>query len=261
MSVSFDFGDSVVLVTGASGALGSAVCETFADAGATVAAADVVAPDDEDAELDAGERIDFYEGDFTDEADVERVVSEIVDDHGGLDYLINVAGTWRGGTPVAETDADTFDFLFDVNLKTTFLAAKHALPHLRESSSEGGGGGDGAGDDGDGGAGDGDDARGAIVSVSARASLEGGEGDAPYRASKAGVRLLTESIAEEEKGAVRANAVMPSVIDTPANREMMPDADHDAWVDPADIAETMLALCSDATSVTSGAAVPVYGEA
>ena len=242
MSVSFDFSGDVALVTGASGALGSAVCEEFADAGATVAAADVVAPDEDDALLDTDrERIDFYEGDFTDEADVERVVAEVVDDHGGLDYLANVAGTWRGGSPVAETDADTFDFLFDVNLKTAFLASKHALPHLRESGS--------------------DDEQGAIVSVSARSSLEGGEGDSLYRASKAGVRLLTESVAEEESGDVRANAVMPSVIDTPANREMMPDADHDKWVDPADIAETVLVLCSDATAVTSGAAVPVYGEA
>ncbi|WP_137287382.1 SDR family oxidoreductase [Halorussus salinisoli] len=235
MSVSFDFTDRVALVTGASGALGSAVCEAFADAGATVAAADVVAPDDEDAHLDTGDAIDFYEGDFTDEDDVARVVSEVVDDHGRFDYLANIAGTWRGGTPVAETDADTFDFLFDVNLKTAFLASKHALPHLR-------------------------DGNGSIVSVSARSSLEGGEGDGLYRASKAGVRLLTETIAEEEKGEVRANAVMPSVIDTPANREMMPDADHEKWVAPADIAETILALCSDATGVTSGAAVPVYGE-
>jgi len=237
MSVNFDFSDDVALVTGAGGALGSAVCRAFADAGATVAAADVVAPDDEDAELDADrERIPFYEGDSTDESDVERVVSEVADDHGGLDYLANIAGTWRGGTPIEETDAETFDFLFDVNLKTMFLASKHALAHLR-------------------------DAEGSIVSVSARSSLEGGEGDGPYRASKAGVRLLTETIAEENAGEVRANAVMPSVIDTPATREMMPDANHETWIDPADIAETMLVLCSDATGVTSGAAVPVYGEA
>jgi NAD(P)-dependent dehydrogenase (short-subunit alcohol dehydrogenase family) len=237
MSISFDFTEEVTLVTGASGALGSAVCEAFADAGATVAAADVVAPDAEAAQLDADrDRIEFYEGDFTDESEVERVVSEVVADHGGLDYLANIAGTWRGGTPIEETDADTFDFLFDVNLKTMFLASKHALPHLRS-------------------------AEGSIVSVSARSSLEGGEGDGPYRASKAGVRLLTETIAEENSGEVRANAVMPSIIDTPANREMMPDADHEKWVAPADIAETILVLCSDATGVTSGAAVPVYGEA
>lgn len=236
MSVEFDFDGTVALVTGASGALGSAVARTFRDAGATVAAADVVTPDDEDALLDPKGDIEFYEGDFTDEEEVARVVAKVVDEHGRLDYLANIAGTWRGGTPVDETEADTFDFLFDVNLKTMFLASKHAIPHLRETE-------------------------GSIVSVSARSSLEGGEGDGVYRASKAGVRLLTETIAEENLGTVRANAVMPSVIDTPANREMMPDSDHDSWVEPDQIARVVSFLCSDAAEVTSGAAVPVYGEA
>ena len=94
-----------------------------------------------------------------------------------------------------------------------------------------------------------------------RSSLEGGEGDGIYRASKAGVRLLTETIAEENLGTVRANAIMPSVIDTPTNREMMPDSDHSKWVDPADIADVVMFLCSGEAGVTSGAAVPVYGEA
>ncbi|WP_158056280.1 SDR family oxidoreductase [Halorussus halophilus] len=241
MSATFEYADQTVLVTGASGALGSAVCQTFADTGATVAATDVVEPDDDSAALDpaASERIHFYQGDFTDESEVERVVSEVADDHGGIDALVNVAGTWKGGSPIEDTDVDTFDLLLDVNLKTMFLASKHALPHLKERDGQ----------------------QGAIVSVSARASLEGGEGDGPYRASKAGVRLLTETIAEENEGVVRANAVMPSVIDTPANREMMPDADHETWVAPEDIAEVMLFLCSESASVTSGAAVPVYGEA
>jgi len=242
MSADFDFSGDVVLVTGAGGALGSAVCEAFDDAGATVCGADIVSPDSEDFLLDPS-LVDFYQGDFTDEDDVTDVFEAIADDHGGLDYLANVAGTWRGGDPIDETDADTFDFLFDVNLKTMFLASKHAIPHLRDS-----GGSD-------------DENGGAIVSISARSSLEGGEGDGLYRATKAGVRLLTETIAEENLGEVRANAVMPSVIDTPMNREMMPDADHDEWVDPGEIADVILFLCSDASSVTSGAAVPVYGEA
>lgn len=235
MTVEFDFGGDVVLVTGVGGALGSAVARAFDEAGATVCGADVVEPDDDEFMLDP-DRLDFYRADFTDEADVERAVDEIVDAHGGIDALCNVAGTWRGGDPIHETDVDTFDFLLDVNLKTMFLASKHALPYLRERE-------------------------GAVLSVSARSSLEGGEGDGPYRASKAGVRLLTETIAAENEGVVRANAVMPSVIDTSANREMMPDADHEKWVDPADIAEVVMFLCSDAASVTSGAAVPVYGEA
>lgn len=234
MTVEFDFSGRVALVTGACGALGSAVCEAFRDAGAAVVATDVVDVESEDSLLRVGDGIHFYQGDFTDEADVERVVREAVFDHGRLDFLLNVAGTWRGGAPVDETDASQFDLLFDVNLKTAFLASKHALPHLREHE-------------------------GAIVSVSARSSLEGGEGDALYRASKAGVRLLTESIAAENTGVVRANAVMPSVLDTPMNREMMTPKPE--WVAPGDVARVMLFLCSDAAAVTSGAAVPVYGEA
>ncbi|QIO22594.1 SDR family oxidoreductase [Haloarcula sp. JP-L23] len=236
MSVTFDMGGEVALVTGVGGALGSAVANAFLEAGATVCGADVVEPDSEDFQLSDPDRIHFHRGDFTDEDDVSSVVETVVDEHGRLDYLLNIAGTWRGGDPIHETEVDTFDFLFDVNLKTMFLASKHALPHLQETG-------------------------GAIVSVSARSSLEGGEGDGIYRATKAGVRLLTETIAEENLGTVRANAVMPSVIDTPMNREMMPDSDFEKWVDPADIAATMVFLCSDAASVTSGAAVPVYGEA
>lgn len=234
MNASFDFDGRVAMVTGACGALGSAVCEAFHDAGASVVACDVVPADGEDSLLDVRDGIHFVQADFTDESAVEGAVGEAIAEFGRLDFLLNVAGTWRGGDPVHETDADQFDFLFDVNLKTAFLASKHALPHLQKSE-------------------------GAIVSVSARSSLEGGEGDALYRATKAGVRLLTESIAEENLGTVRANAVMPSVLDTPMNREMMTPKDE--WVDPADVAQVMCFLCSDAAQVTSGAAVPVYGEA
>jgi NAD(P)-dependent dehydrogenase (short-subunit alcohol dehydrogenase family) len=235
MAVDYDFDGAVVLVTGAAGALGSSIAEAFDAAGATVCAADIVDPGSDDVSVDRS-RVDYYQGDFTDEAVVEETVEAVVDSHGRLDALCNIAGTWRGGTPIDETEADTFDFLFDLNLKTMFLASKHAIPHLRETE-------------------------GAIVSVSARSSLEGGEGDGIYRASKAGVRILTETIAEENLGSVRANAIMPSVIDTPMNREMMPDSDHSKWVDPAEIADVVMFLCSAEAGVTSGAAVPVYGEA
>ncbi len=231
-----DFDGAVVLVTGVGGALGSAVATRFDEAGATVCGLDIMSPDHEDFLLAETDRIDFYQTDATDEDDVTTTVESLVDTHGRLDVVANIAGTWAGGDPIDDTDVDTFEFVFDVNLKTMFLVSKHAIPHLRETE-------------------------GSIVSVSARASLEGGEGDGPYRASKAGVRLLTETIAEENRGTVRANAIMPSVIDTPMNRDMMPDADVETWVDPADIADVILFLCSDAADVMSGAAVPVYGEA
>lgn len=235
MSVTFDFDDQVVVVTGASGALGSAVAAEFSAADATVCAVDVREPDAEDALLDP-ELVEFYEADLTEEAAVAETIGSVVDRYGRLDHLCNIAGTWRGGDPLDETDADLFDLLFDVNLRTMFLASKHAIPHVREAG-------------------------GSILSVSARSSLEGGTGDGLYRASKAGVRLLTETIAEENRGELRANAVLPSVIDTPANREAMPDADASKWVQPEAIARVVAFLCSDAAGVTSGAAVPVYGEA
>jgi NAD(P)-dependent dehydrogenase (short-subunit alcohol dehydrogenase family) len=234
MDVTFDFDGRVALVTGVAGALGSAVAETFAAAGATVAGTDRRDPSETDTQLEPG-TVDFYQADLTEEAQVAETVAAVLEEHGRLDFLLNVAGTWKGGSPIHETDLETFELVFDVNLRTMFLASKYAIPHLQETE-------------------------GAIVSVSAKSSLEGGTGDGPYRASKAGVRLLTETIAEEQRGTVRANAVMPSIIDTPANRAMLPDADHDDWVPPRDIGLTMAALCSDATSVTSGAAVPVYGE-
>lgn len=236
MSAAIDLSDRVVLVTGAAGALGSAVADAFTDAGAITIGADVVAMDSGESLLDPDAVAGFMQADFTDPDATAEAIDDLIDTHDRLDHLVNIAGTWMGGDPIEETDPDTFDALVDINLKTMFLASKYALPHLQE-------------------------ANGAVVSVSARSSLQGGSGDGIYRATKAGVRLLTESIAEENRGTVRANAIMPSVIDTPMNREMMSDADHGRWVDPSDIADVILWLCSDGASVTSGAAVPVYGEA
>ena len=234
MGVEFDFSDRVAVVTGSCGALGSAVATAFADAGATVAACDIVDIDAEGSLLEPRDDIAFYRADFTDDAVVADTIDRILSDHGRIDCLLNIAGTWRGCDPVEETDVDLYETLFDVNLKTMFLATKHALPSLQDTG-------------------------GAVVSVSARSGTEGGAGDGLYRATKASVRIMTETIAEENLGTVRANCVMPSVLDTPMNREMMTPSDE--WVDPADVAEVILFLCSDAASVTSGAAVPVYGEA
>lgn len=231
MHTTVEASDDVVLITGVGGALGSAVAESFLDAGATVCGVDVRGPDDADFLFDRPDRIDFFQGDLTDERRVEAVVDAIVEEHGGLDALAAIAGTWAGGTPIAETELGTVETLFEVNLVTTFLAAKHCLGPLGDGS-------------------------GAIVTVAAESSLSGGSGDGPYRAAKAGVRLLTESIAAEEDS-VRANAILPSVIDTPANRAAMPDADRDSWVAPAHIARVVRVLCSETFGPTTGATIPV----
>lgn len=230
MDVAFDLTDDTVLITGAAGSLGTAVVDAFTTAGARVIGLDIAEPDEWSG---TGE---FYTADLTDDAIAEEAMNSVLADAGTLDSLVTIAGTWKGGTPIEDTTVETFDSVFDINLKTMFLAAKYALPALQR------------------------DGGGAIVSVSARSGLEGGSGDGPYRASKAGVRILTETIADENQGTVRANSIMPSIIDTPMNRDMMPDADHDSWVDPAEIAEVICWLCSDGATVTSGAAIPVYGD-
>lgn len=228
MHLTLEATDAVVLVTGAGGALGGAVAATLLDAGATVCGVDVIEPESWSIDPD---RLDVYTGDLTDEATVESVLAGVIDTHDRLDAVAAIAGTWAGGSPVAETDIETFERLVAVNLRTTFLTAKHAIPHLRASE-------------------------GALVTVASESSLTGGAGDASYRAAKAGVRLLTESIAAEEPDC-RANAILPGVIDTPANREAMPDADRSGWVDPDAIAAVVAALCADAFGVCSGATIPV----
>lgn len=233
-STQYDFSGSVALVTGAAGALGSAVSEAFRDAGATVAAIDRSDPDEEEILLDLTDRISYYQADLADEPTVSSTVDRIIDDHGRADVLANIVGTWRGGHPIHETEQRQFDLLVDVNLRTMFLTSKHAIPHLQETN-------------------------GSIISVASRSSLKGGANDGPYRAAKAGVRILTESIAAELLGTVRANVVLPSTMDTPMNRAMMDPKEE--WVDPADVAEVILFLASDAATVTSGASVPVYGQA
>jgi NAD(P)-dependent dehydrogenase (short-subunit alcohol dehydrogenase family) len=185
MSSGFGFGKRVVLITGASGALGSAVGDAFAEAGATVCDSNRSEP--EQGLFAADGAGSFYRGDFTDAERVESVIEAVVADHGGLDVLCNIAGTWRGGQPIEGTSAEEFDFLFNVDCKSALLASKHAIPYASVRTGERR---ERLRDERDG-------EPGAIVSVSAKSSLSGGEGDGPYRISKAGVRLLTETIAAE----------------------------------------------------------------
>lgn len=237
MAITYNFSDKVVLVTGGSGALGTATVETFRDANATVCmSARSVPKEGRGARILRDDQVNYYPADFTEENEVEEVFEDIQREHGYIDVLCSFIGAWRGGTPIDQTEINSFEFVMDVNLKTMFLAAKHAIPSLRKTN-------------------------GSIVSVSAQSSLQGGNGDGPYRVSKAGVRLLTETIAKENRGDLRANAIMPSIIDTPDNREMLPQADYSRWPTPGEIADVVAFLCSDEATVTNGATVPVYGEA
>src|SRR6266545_888492 len=154
-----------------------------------------------------------------------------------LRAVVNLVGGYAGGTPLHETSPEEFERLLTLNLRPTFLVTRAALPHLLDGG-------------------------GAIVCVSARAAVQPFGGAAAYITAKAAVLAFAQAVAAEYRNrGIRCNAVLPSVIDTPANRAAQPDADHSRWVAPAEIASVIRFLCSDESAPTSGAAIPVYGRA
>lgn len=231
------------LVTGGTGALGRHVAARFLADGHRVAVTyrdraewDALAAA-HSADV-AARRLLGIDADVTDHDAMGRAVGEAVEAFGGLRALVHVAGGFRGGEPVETVDARTVRFMIDLNLVSAFWAAKHASAPLRASGA------------------------GRFLFISSRGAIETAPGAAAYAAAKAGLHALVGTLAKETKAAGgTANAVLPSVIDTPANRAAMPGADHDAWVRPEQIASLLAYLASDAAAAVSGALIPIYGRA
>jgi len=216
----------VVVVTGALGALGRAVAEAAEAAGAKVARLDV-------ARAESPGELVFDGLDLTDAAATGAVMDRIAQACGRIDGLANIAGGFTFET-VKDGSTAAWEAMFRLNVLTALTASRACLPHLTKAGG------------------------GAVVNVGAGAAGRAGAGMGAYTAAKSGVLRLTESLAAELTGAgVRVNAVLPSIIDTPANRRDMPKADFSAWVTPHDIAEVMVFLLSDRASAINGAAVPV----
>ncbi|MBM7059611.1 SDR family NAD(P)-dependent oxidoreductase [Pseudomonas sp. UL073] len=225
----------VIAVTGAFGSLGRAIAAAALARGASVVMLDrATAPTE--ALLDAPERVLLLGGtDLTDGDATQRAMAQIHRHFGRLDSLVNAAGGFRWET-LEEGDLLSWDFLYQINLRTTVTACKAALPALRQSPA------------------------GRIVNIGAAAASKAGCGMGAYAASKAGVARLTESLADELKDAgITVNAVLPSILDTPPNRQDMPDADFSRWVTPAALAAVVMFLLSDAASAVTGACLPVVG--
>ncbi len=220
----------VVVVTGALGALGKVVAETALARGAHVAGLDH-APSQVPA---TATRIELGGVDLSDAAQAKNAIDAVAAHFGRCDVLINIAGGFAFET-VAEGDPKTWQRMYALNVLTALNASRSAIPHLAASRS----------------------AR--IVNVGAMGALQAGTGMGAYAASKAGVHRLTEALAAEWKGKITINAVLPSIIDTPANRASMPKADFSKWVSPQELAEVILFLASDAASAVTGALLPVSG--
>lgn len=218
----------IVAVTGAAGALGRKAVEILSDAGWKVVGIDLgdVAPD--------GVALALGGVDLTDETAMTAAAARIESELGQLDGLVNIAGGFAWET-VADGSVATWDRLYAMNVRTALIASRALLPLLRAS-------------------------QGAIVNIGAAASVKAGAGMGAYAASKSGVARLTEALAEELKDeGVRVNAILPSILDTPANRADMPDADYAKWVSPAQLAGVVAFLLSAEATPITGALIPVTG--
>lgn len=221
------FDGRVVIVTGAAGALGRAVADTFAQRGARLALIDIVAIEGPHAS---------YVCDLGNAAACVATVARIHDTFGRIDALANVAGGFTMGEAVHETSDETWTHMLGLNAATVLNMARATVPHLLRAG------------------------RGAIVNVAARAGLRGSAHMAAYSASKSVVIRLTEALADELKGkGINVNCVLPSIIDTARNRADMPKADPAKWVTPQDLAAVIAFLASDDARAIHGAAIPVEG--
>ena len=220
-----------VLVAGGTGYLGNAVVRELIGSGYSVAATWVVERERERLE---SEPVELIEADLFDADQVDNAIAAVSE----LEAVVNLVGGFSDGPRVHETDPDEFERMLRLNVIPGFLLARAAMPRMMERGG------------------------GAFVGVSARPALRPFAGAAGYISSKAAVLALVQALDAEYKGdGIRCNAILPSVIDTPANRESMPDADHAKWVPPEQIAKVVRFLVSEDSAPTSGAAVPVYGRA
>jgi NAD(P)-dependent dehydrogenase (short-subunit alcohol dehydrogenase family) len=230
--------NATVLVTGATGGLGPAVVAAFLAGGWRVVATSRSGRPPQD--LVGHDRLESVATDLFEPADVAEAVTVATGDRAGapLRALVNLVGGYAAGGPVHETPVEQFERQLTLNLRPTYLVTKAALPHLVDAGG------------------------GAIVCMSARAAVRPFRGAAGYATAKAAVIAFVQAVAVEYRAAgVRCNAVLPSVIDTPANRDREPDADTSRWVPPEQVAAVIRFLCSDDSAPTSGAAIPVYGRA
>ena len=233
-------GGPVAFISGGAGNLGRAVTRAFLEAGWRVSVA--LHHTDAKNALDALKaahpgRISTCLLDLTNERGADSAITQTVQWGGRLDAVAHVMGGWVGGAKVADTALGVWEAMMTLNLTSAFLLTRAAIPRM----IEGGGGG-------------------SLVYVSSRTAREQRAGSAAYGVSKAGLLVLAEAVAEEygEQG-IRANAVLPGTMDTPANRRAMPNADASRWTPPEEVARVILFLASPESASVNGASVPVYG--
>jgi NAD(P)-dependent dehydrogenase (short-subunit alcohol dehydrogenase family) len=218
-----------IIITGAGGGLGTAVASAFAATGATVIG----------VEREWRQPMPFItiNTDLTTAEGCEKMVTEALQ-HGPIDALVHLVGGFGGGAPISETTDATWDLMMNINLRAAFLTMRAVLKPMTLAK------------------------KGRIVAISSRAAVEPMPNFAAYAVAKSGLVALIKNVAAETKDSgITANAVLPSIIDTAANRKAMPQADFSRWVAPESIAKLLVWLASDPAADVSGAVIPIYGRA
>jgi NAD(P)-dependent dehydrogenase (short-subunit alcohol dehydrogenase family) len=225
-----------VLITGGTGALGHIVAERFLQEGATVASSYLF--DNELSHLSESFRKNVFvvRGDVTEDEDVVALFQQVIKKFGKVDILINIVGGFLGGTPIAKVSTKDWDFMMNINLKSVFLCSREFLRNI--------------------------DGRpyGRIINMAAMPVYKPSAGRGPYSVSKAGVVMATQVLGEELKGTgITANAIAPSILKTPSNIASMGEENANKWVEPEQVAETILFLCSDHAKSINGIVIPIFG--
>ena len=234
------FSKKVILVAGGTGGLGQAVSLAFLNELASVVVTYQYEQELSVLRAAAGEHSSALNGhrvDVTDPVSVRQLVKDILSSHGRIDVLVNAVGGYAGGTALWEIEPKVFDRMLMLNVRSGYILARGVVPLMLKQGS------------------------GAIVNVASRAAVDHASGAAAYAASKAAAVAMMDSLAADLKGTgVRVNSILPSIIDTGANRKAMPDSDFTKWPKPEDIARVIMFLSSDEAKLIHGASVPVYGE-
>ncbi len=242
-----DFSGKTIIVTGGTGALGKALTAAFIKSQPkSIVITYRSEKERQESEIELSPLLDqsfgsstaveYVKTDITIEEEIKRLISSVIDKHGQIHILSNVVGGYLGGKSITDIDESEWDKMLNVNLKSAFLISKHVIPIMVSNHY------------------------GKIVHVSSVAGIRSMGNDSAYAASKAGLIRLVESASQEvKKSNVNINCILPTIIDTKDNREAMPNADFSRWINPIDLANVILFLCSDDSKIINGSSISTYG--
>ena len=243
----YDFSNKVIIITGGTGALGRILIKLFlkchpktivttyrSEKEMQELKADLSNSSQQSSEISTS--LEFIKTDVTKDDEIRELISNVFEKYGQIHALVNVVGGYIGGKNITELDESDWDKMIGINLKTAFLISRHVIPKMITSQY------------------------GKIVHISSRTGIRAEGNDSAYAASKSGLIRFVESVSQEVKNSnININCILPTIIDTEANRRAMPNADFTRWINPGDLSNVILFLCSDDSKIINGSAIPTYG--